>query len=111
MLCHIKVQLKVSVVALLAFSTGALALEPCGPGLKSIDVRQGEFVKAPGYISPDTESQNLDGSLKEQGWHNLRKAVRPLNIICRYKGKESTTVTLPIAIDTCVYTPGHIVCE
>jgi hypothetical protein len=59
-----------------ASSGAAFALEPCHKGVPAIDIEQGDFQKAPGHISPDTQTTNSDGSLKEQGWHNLRRAVR-----------------------------------
>src|SRR5271166_5922489 len=83
--------------AVLVLSSGAaFALEPCHKGVPAIDIEQGNFQKAPGYISPDTQTTNPDGSLKEQGWHNLRQAV---------------PVVLPETIDSCVFGSRRIVCQ
>jgi len=94
----------------MALSGQALALEPCDKGVPAIDIVQGAFVKAPGYISPDTQSVWPNGKLKEQGWHNLKKAQRPLSIVCRYADK-AVTRPLPDSVDSCVFSPGHVSCE
>jgi hypothetical protein len=97
--------------AVFVLSSGAaFALEPCHKGVPAIDIEQGNFQKAPGYISPDTQTTNPDGSLKEQGWHNLRQAVRPLRVICRYRDK-AVPVVLPETIDSCVFGSRRIVCQ
>ena len=77
---------KGAALAVLVLSSGsAFAFEPCHKGVPAIDIEQGNFQKAPGYISPDTQTTNPDGTLKEQGWHNLKQAIRPLRVICRYR--------------------------
>ncbi len=91
--------------ALAAFSlwsSWALALEPCHRGVPAIDVVQGNFAQAPGYIDPDAETLHSDGKLQEQRWHNLHAASRPLKVICRYANKV-VPVVLPDTIDTCVW--------
>lgn len=89
----------------------AFGFEPCDRGVPAIDIVQGAFAKAPGYISPDTEALNKDGSLKEQGWHNLRKAVRPLRLVCRYGKGNEKIVVLPDSTDTCIFVPGKVLCQ
>src|SRR5271165_3897068 len=97
--------------AVFVLSSGAaFALEPCHKGVPAIDIEQGNFQKAPGYISPDTQTTNPDGTLKEQGWHDLRQAIRPLRVICRYSDKP-VTVALPDTVDTCVFGSRRITCE
>lgn len=91
-------------------SSPAFAFEPCHKGVPAIDIEQGNFRKAPGYISPDTQTTNPDGSLKEQGWHNLKHAIRPLRVICRYRDKP-VPVVLPDSVDTCVFGSRRITCE
>jgi len=98
-----------AVIAICAMSNAAFAIEPCHHGVPTIDIVQGSFVKAPGYISPDTQSLNPDQSVKEQGWHNLKKAVRPLRVICRYSDKP-VSVVLPDTIDTCVFGSKKLNC-
>jgi hypothetical protein len=67
----------------------------CPPANSSCEFApEGDFRKAPGYISPDAQTPNPDGSLKEQGWQNLRQAVHPLRVICRY-GDMAVPVVLP----------------
>jgi hypothetical protein len=102
---------KGAALAILALSSGsAVAFEPCHKGVPAIDIEQGNFQKAPGYISPDTQTTNPDGTLKEQGWHNLRQAIRPLRVICRDSDKP-VTVALPDTVDTCVFGSRRIMCE
>ncbi len=101
---------KVSITSFLCLMSGsAFAIEPCHHGVPAIDIVQGSFVKAPGYISPDTQSMNPDGSVKQQGWHNLKKAARPLTVICRYSDKQ-VSVVLPDTIDTCVFGSSSVNC-
>jgi hypothetical protein len=57
---------------------------------------------APGSISPDAGTFHSDGKLQEQRWRNLRAAIRPLKVICRYANKV-VPVILPDTIDTCVW--------
>lgn len=122
---------------LMGFSGEALALEPCHHGVPGITIIGGPYSKlpekiaklygdrikedplviiegssvmVPPSISPDTESTNPNGSLKEQGWHNLKKAQRPLSIVCRYADK-AVPVALPDSVDTCIFTPGHVICQ
>jgi hypothetical protein len=69
------------------WSGAALALEPCNHGVPAIDIEQGNFEKAPGYIDPDAQTLRPDGKLQEQRWHNLHAAIRPLRAVCRYANK------------------------
>ena len=98
-----------AVVVICVTSNAAFAMEPCHHGVPAIDIVQGSFAKAPGYISPDSQSLNPDQSLKEQGWHNLKKAVRPLTVICRYSD-QPVSVVLPDTIDTCVFSSRKVNC-
>ncbi len=91
-------------------SSFAFAYEPCHKGVPAIDIEEGSFQKAPGYIAPDTQTTNPDGTLKEQGWHNLRQAIRPWRVICRYRDKP-VTVPLPDTVDFCVFGSRRITCE
>jgi len=77
-------------------------LEPCHHGVPAIDIVQGHFAQAPGYIDPDAQTLHPDGKLQEQRWHNLHAAIRPLKMICRYANKV-VPVELPDTIDTCVW--------
>jgi hypothetical protein len=122
---------------LIGMSGTAFALEPCHKGVPGISIIGGPYSKLPDNvaklygdkikndplvvieggsamvpptISPDTESTNPNGSLKEQGWHNLKKAQRPLKIVCRYADK-AVTVSLPDSVDSCTFAPGRVSCE
>jgi hypothetical protein len=88
--------------AVWAWSGAAFALEPCHPGVPAIDIEQGNFSKAPGYIDPDAETLHPNGKLQEQRWHNLHAAIRPLKVLCRYADKI-VPVILPETVDTCVW--------
>jgi hypothetical protein len=87
----------------------AFALEPCNQGVPGISLVEGSS-NPPGILAPDTQSLGPNHSLKEQGWHNLRKAQRPLTIVCRYADRPET-VTLPDTVDTCIFSPGHVTCQ
>ena len=52
-------------------ASSACAVEPCHRGVPAIDIEQGNFEKAPGYINPDAETLHPNGKLQEQRWHNL----------------------------------------
>ena len=90
------------IAAFCLWSSSTLALEPCHRGVPAIDIVQGNFAQAPGYIDPDAETLHPDGKLQEQRWHNLHAAIRPLRVICRYANKV-VPVVLPDTIDTCVW--------
>jgi hypothetical protein len=95
--------IKITTVATICVWSGvAFALEPCHRGVPAIDIEQGNFSKAPGYIDPDAETLHPNGRLQEQRWHNLHAAIRPLRVLCRYADKV-VPVNLPDSIDTCVW--------
>ncbi len=97
--------------ALFLVTSPALALEPCKLGVKYIDISAGIADPFPAQ-PPDSESTNPDGTVKEQGWHNLRKAQRPLRIICYYEGNRKETIDLPSNIDVCLIRyPGRVICR
>ena len=56
----------VALAACCLWSGTALALEPCHHGIPAIDIEQGNFGKAPGYIAPDAQTLHPDGKLQEQ---------------------------------------------
>ena len=91
-----------AIATICVWSSAAFALEPCHRGVPAIDIEQGNFSKAPGYINPDAETLHPNGGLQEQRWHNLRSAIRPLKVLCRYADKV-VPVILPDMIDTCVW--------
>jgi hypothetical protein len=98
---------KVIAVAIPCLWSGlALALEPCHRGVPAIDIEQGNFTKAPGYIDPDAQTLHNNGKLEEQRWHNLHAAIRPVRVLCRYSNKV-VPVILPDTIDTCVWNEDH----
>lgn len=120
------------------FSQSAWALEPCGEGVSRVTVMGGPFValppniaelygskiakdpdaiveggtvKVPNSIGPDTKSLKKDGTLIEHGWHNLKKAQRPLRVICHYRESEPHIVALSDKIDMCSFKPGRLICQ
>ena len=92
----------VVIVGCCFLASPSFALEPCHRGVPAIDIVQGNFVQAPGYIDPDAQTLHPDGKLQEQRWHNLHAAIRPLKMICRYANK-AVPVDLPNTLDTCVW--------
>ncbi len=98
------------VAGIMSIATPAFALEPCKKGVKYIDISAGIAEPFPAQ-PPDSESLNADGSVKEQGWHNLKRAERPLRIICYYGDGEKETIDLPANIDVCLRYPGRVVCK
>jgi hypothetical protein len=105
----------VIILLIVALPHAAFAVSPCKSGLEAIDIVEGAS-NPPGYLTPDTESLKPTGkwptNLIEQGWHNLRKAQRPLRILCRYKDKSVETIFLSESTNTCILRPGLAVsCE
>lgn len=102
----------ITVLSIVAGSHSAFAATPCKNGLIGITLIEGEY-NPPASMSPDTESLKPTGkwptNLIEQGWHNLRKAARPLNLVCRYANGASETIQLPDTTDSCVLKPGLVV--
>jgi hypothetical protein len=92
----------------LVSSQEASALEPCHHGVPRISLIEGSS-NPPGTLAPDTQALNPDQSLKEQGWHNLRQAQRPLTIVCHYTDKP-VSIVLPDTIDTCVFGSRRVNC-
>ena len=86
------------------FERSAEAAALCKPDSVGITLIAGK-TNPPGTIDPDTETLKEAGAwptnLIEQGWHNLRKAVRPLTLVCRYKGRPNEVFLLPEKTDTC----------
>jgi hypothetical protein len=101
---------KALAILMLMAPTAAFAVEPCKNNLSGITIISG-LADPPGTLTPDTESLTPDGSLKEQGWHNLKKAHQPLKLVCRYKDGTRETFVFKSPIDKCVYTPGRVVCK
>jgi hypothetical protein len=101
---------KALAILMLVVPSAATAFEPCKDNLSGITIISG-LANPPGTLAPDTESLKPDGSLKEQGWHNLKKAHQPLKIMCRYKDGTNETILFKNAIDQCVFTPGHVICK
>ncbi len=124
-------------LALIVGPQAAWALEPCKPEVTGITIIAGPYVplppnvvklmgedlkkdplavveggtvKVPPAVSPDSEKTNPDGSVQTQGWHNLRKAQRPVKLICRY-GDKRDTVALPDGVDVCLFSPGRVICQ
>jgi hypothetical protein len=102
-------------LGIVAVSPAAESAEVCKGGLVGISLVEGSH-NPPGTMAPDTESLKPSGkwpdNLVEQGWHNLRKAERPLHLVCRYSGGQSETMTLSPSIDTCVLRHGLVAfCE
>jgi len=98
------------VFSVLMLANSAYALEPCQKGVSYVDISEGvshPFAAQP----PDSQSLNADGTVKEQGWHNLRNARKPLNIISYYAAGKSETVALPQGRDVCIRSPGHVTCQ
>jgi hypothetical protein len=112
MLCRIR-----GLVALcgLFVSTQAFCFAPCGEGLKGIELTEGTH-NPPGLISPDVDS-TIEGmkwpqSLLQQGWHNLKKAERPLLIKCIYQNGTFGQKKIPPDIDSCTLFPGlKVICK
>ena len=83
----------------------------CPPANSSCEFApEGDFREAPGIHPAGCTDDNPDGSLKEQGWQNLRQAVHPLRVICRYSDM-AVPVVLPETIDSCVFGSRRIVCQ
>ena len=82
----------------------AEAASLCKPDSVGITLIAGK-TNPPGTIDPDTEKLKEAGvwptNLIEQGWHNLRKAARPLTLVCRYKGRPDEVFLLPEKTDAC----------
>ncbi|SFK81000.1 hypothetical protein SAMN05444581_12317 [Methylocapsa palsarum] len=92
-----------------AFPYAAHAVEPCKTGLVGITLIAGSY-NPPYTIEPDIQSINPGGkfpdNLIELGWSNLRKAERPLRLICRYAGGKKDELLLPTTTDKCFLRPG-----
>jgi hypothetical protein len=93
-------------------------LQRNGAKIKSdpLAIVEGPSVKLPPSVPPDAESYKPTGTwpanLIQQGWHNLRKAKRPLALICRYVNGTNERIVLPDSTDTCILKPGLVVtCE
>jgi hypothetical protein len=90
-------------LGLLAVPNIAYAATLCKSGLGGISIVEGpsKFGDQP----PDSQSLKPTGkwpeNLIEQGWHNLRKAARPLSVVCRYKDRADETIALPVSTDAC----------
>jgi hypothetical protein len=102
-------------VGLGMLSHGAFAADLCKPGLTGISLIEGSH-NPPGLLAPDTESLKPNvqwpNSLIEQGWHNLKKAERPLRLVCHYGGKRDEVITLPVNTGVCFLRPGlSVTCE
>src|SRR5271166_4294609 len=82
----------------------AEAASLCKPDIVGITLIAGK-TNPPGTIDPDKEKLEGAGvwptNLIEQGWHNLRKAARPLTLVCRYKGRPDEVLLLPGKTDAC----------
>jgi len=95
---------------LLVMPAIAHAFTPCKGNLSGIEVIEGSY-DPPGYQPPDSESYRPTGkwpdNLIEQGWHNLRKAKRPLSILCRYGSGQKEKVVLPEGTNDCVLRNGR----
>ncbi len=64
------------IAAFCLWSSSTLALEPCHRGVPAIDIVQGNFAQAPGYIDPDAETLHPDGKLQEQRWQCAGRSAR-----------------------------------
>jgi hypothetical protein len=87
----------------------------CKSGLVGITLVAGSC-NPPCSFPPDSESFKPEGKIPdniiELGWHNLRKAERPLKLICRYPGGKAESMVLDPKIDTCVVKHGLVAfCE
>ncbi|ACB97256.1 hypothetical protein [Beijerinckia indica] len=93
----------------LFFSQTALAGSLCQTGLKGITLTAGTY-DPPGILAPDSQLLKPIGqwpeNLIEQGWHNLRKAPRPLVFTCRYKDGREETILLSEKVDACFLRAG-----
>lgn len=97
----------VIVVGALLMPATCHAFSPCKGDLAGIDIIEGSY-DPPGFQPPDSESYRPTGkwpeNLIEQGWHNLRRAERPLSIICRYSNGEKEKIVLPEKTNDCSLT-------
>ncbi len=50
----------------------------------------------------ERRDKHRGGELREQRWHNLHAAVRPLKAICHHADKD-VAAALPDTIETCVW--------
>jgi len=99
------------IVCALSIPGFANATTPCKSGLSGISILEGP--SSYGDQPPDSQSLKpggkWPGNLIEQGWHNLRKAPRPLSLVCKYANGSTETIHLPDTTDSCVLTPGLMV--
>jgi hypothetical protein len=102
-------------VGLGMLSQGAFAAGLCKPGLTGISLIEGSH-NPPGLLAPDTQALKPNAkwpdALIEQGWHNLKKAERPLRLVCHYGREKDEVIALQATTDVCFLRPGlSVTCE
>jgi hypothetical protein len=99
----IKLSIIVGLFAFWGYEAQASSL--CKSDIVGITLVEGNF-DPPASMPPDSENLKPGGAwpanLIEQGWHNLKKAARPLKLLCRYKGRANEAFILPDNTDACV---------